>query len=93
MASCHTRLEQAGLDATRRERRVRQINQSGYLHNRLRMVAASFLVKDLHVDWRWGERYFAAHLNDFDLAANNGDGSGPHPQAATRSLTSAFSTR
>jgi deoxyribodipyrimidine photo-lyase len=42
------------------------------MHNRLRMVAASFLVKDLHVDWRWGERYFAARLNDFDLAANNG---------------------
>jgi deoxyribodipyrimidine photo-lyase len=42
------------------------------MHNRLRMVAASFLVKDLHVDWRWGERYFADHLNDFDLAANNG---------------------
>jgi deoxyribodipyrimidine photo-lyase len=51
---------------------MRQINQSGYMHNRLRMIAASFLVKDLHVDWRWGERYFAAHLNDFDLAANNG---------------------
>jgi deoxyribodipyrimidine photo-lyase len=42
------------------------------MHNRLRMVAASFLVKDLLVDWRWGERYFAEHLNDFDLAANNG---------------------
>ena len=42
------------------------------MHNRLRMVAASFLVKDLHVDWRRGERYFADHLNDFDLAANNG---------------------
>jgi deoxyribodipyrimidine photo-lyase len=51
---------------------LRQINQTGYMHNRLRMVAASFLVKDLHVDWRWGERYFADHLNDFDLAANNG---------------------
>jgi deoxyribodipyrimidine photo-lyase len=51
---------------------MRQINQTGYMHNRLRMVAASFLVKDLHVDWRWGERYFAAHLTDFDLAANNG---------------------
>src|SRR5262245_12625562 len=51
---------------------MRQINQTGYMHNRLRMVAASFLVKDLHVDWRWGERYFADHLNDFDLAANNG---------------------
>ena len=49
-----------------------QINQTGYMHNRLRMLAASFLVKDLGLDWRWGERYFARHLNDFDLAANNG---------------------
>jgi deoxyribodipyrimidine photo-lyase len=51
---------------------MRQINQTGYMHNRLRMVSASFLVKDLHVDWRWGERYFAQHLNDYDLANNNG---------------------
>jgi deoxyribodipyrimidine photo-lyase len=51
---------------------MRQINSSGYMHNRLRMVAASFLVKDLHVDWRLGEKYFADNLNDFDLAANNG---------------------
>ncbi len=51
---------------------MRQLNQTGYMHNRLRMVTASFLVKDLHIDWRWGERYFAEHLNDFDLAANNG---------------------
>ncbi|HCI54188.1 MAG TPA: deoxyribodipyrimidine photolyase [Gallionella sp.] len=51
---------------------MRQLNGSGYMHNRLRMVTASFLVKDLHVDWRWGERYFAQHLIDFDLAANNG---------------------
>ena len=42
------------------------------MHNRLRMVAASFLTKDLHVDWRLGERYFAEKLIDFDLAANNG---------------------
>ncbi len=49
-----------------------QINQTGYMHNRLRMVAASFLVKDLGIDWRQGEAYFATHLNDFDLAANNG---------------------
>ena len=49
-----------------------QINQTGYMHNRLRMVVASFLVKDLGIDWRWGEAYFAKHLNDFDLAANNG---------------------
>jgi deoxyribodipyrimidine photo-lyase len=51
---------------------MRQINQTGYMHNRLRMVVASFLTKDLGLDWRWGERYFALHLNDFDLAANNG---------------------
>ena len=49
-----------------------QINQTGYMHNRLRMVVASFLVKDLGIDWRWGEHYFADHLIDFDLAANNG---------------------
>jgi deoxyribodipyrimidine photo-lyase len=49
-----------------------QLNQSGYMHNRLRMVVASFLTKDLGLDWRWGEQYFAQHLNDFDLAANNG---------------------
>jgi len=49
-----------------------QLNQTGYMHNRLRMVTASFLTKDLGIDWRWGERYFARHLNDFDLAANNG---------------------
>ncbi len=49
-----------------------QINQTGYMHNRLRMVVGSFLVKDLGLDWRWGERYFAQHLNDFDQSANNG---------------------
>jgi deoxyribodipyrimidine photo-lyase len=51
---------------------MHQINHTGYMHNRLRMVVASFLVKDLGIDWRWGERYFAEKLNDFDLAANNG---------------------
>jgi deoxyribodipyrimidine photo-lyase len=51
---------------------MRQLNQTGYMHNRLRMVVASFLCKDLGVDWRWGEKYFATHLNDFDLSANNG---------------------
>ena len=49
-----------------------QLNQTGYMHNRLRMVVASFLVKDLGIDWRRGETYFAQQLNDFDLAANNG---------------------
>ena len=51
---------------------MRQINQTGYMHNRLRMVVASFLTKDLGLDWKRGEAYFALHLNDFDLAANNG---------------------
>jgi deoxyribodipyrimidine photo-lyase len=49
-----------------------QLNQTGYMHNRLRMVAGSFLVKHLGIDWRRGERYFAEKLNDFDLSANNG---------------------
>jgi deoxyribodipyrimidine photo-lyase len=49
-----------------------QLNQTGYMHNRLRMVTASFLIKDLGIDWRWGEHYFADRLNDYDLAANNG---------------------
>ena len=49
-----------------------QLNQTGYMHNRLRMVTACFLIKDLGIDWRRGEAYFAQHLNDFDLASNNG---------------------
>lgn len=51
---------------------MHQINQTGYMHNRLRMVCASFLTKHLGIDWRRGEAYFAEKLNDFDLAANNG---------------------
>jgi deoxyribodipyrimidine photo-lyase len=51
---------------------MRQLNQTGYQHNRLRMVTASFLTKDLLVDWRLGEKYFADKLIDFDLAANSG---------------------
>jgi deoxyribodipyrimidine photo-lyase len=50
----------------------RQLAQTGYMHNRLRMVSASFLTKDLGIDWRRGEHWFARTLNDFDLAANNG---------------------
>jgi deoxyribodipyrimidine photo-lyase len=49
-----------------------QINSTGYMHNRLRMLTASFLTKDLLVDYRWGEAYFERELIDFDLAANNG---------------------
>ncbi len=52
---------------------MRELNQTGYTHNRARMVAASFLVKDLHIDWRWGERYFRSKLLDGELAANVGN--------------------
>jgi deoxyribodipyrimidine photo-lyase len=51
---------------------MRQLNTTGFMHNRLRMITASFLVKDLLIDWRWGEQYFAENLIDFDLSANNG---------------------
>ena len=51
---------------------MRQLNTTGYMHNRLRMITASFLVKDLLVDWRQGEKYFAQRLIDFDLSSNNG---------------------
>ncbi|MCB1178139.1 MAG: deoxyribodipyrimidine photo-lyase, partial [Leptospiraceae bacterium] len=51
---------------------MKQLNTTGWMHNRLRMIVASFLTKDLLVDWRKGEEYFAEKLLDFDLAANNG---------------------
>jgi deoxyribodipyrimidine photo-lyase len=51
---------------------MKQINATGYMHNRLRMVTASFLVKDLGIDWKRGEAYFAEKLNDFDLSSNSG---------------------
>lgn len=51
---------------------MRQLNQTGWMHNRLRMIVASFLVKDLHVDWRIGEQYFMSKLIDGDYSANNG---------------------
>ncbi|MDR2223865.1 MAG: DNA photolyase family protein [Flavobacteriaceae bacterium] len=52
---------------------MRELNATGYMHNRVRMVVASFLCKHLLIDWRWGEAYFAQYLNDYDLAANNGN--------------------
>ena len=52
---------------------MRQLNQTGQMHNRLRMVAASFLCKHLLIDWRWGETYFADKLLDFELSSNNGN--------------------
>lgn len=51
---------------------MRELNKTGFMHNRVRMIVASFLVKDLLIDWRWGEAYFAQKLIDFDLSANNG---------------------
>jgi len=51
---------------------MRELNQTGIMHNRLRMVTASFLCKHLLIDWRWGETYFASKLDDYDLASNNG---------------------
>ncbi len=51
---------------------MRQLNHSGYMHNRLRMITASFLVKDLLIDWRWGEQYFSRKLLDYDMASNVG---------------------
>ena len=52
---------------------MRQLNETGYMHNRVRMVTASFLVKHLLIDWKWGERYFAKKLLDFELSSNNGN--------------------
>lgn len=52
---------------------MRQLNQTGFMHGRARMVTASFLVKDLHIDWKWGEQYFATQLVDYDPAVNNGN--------------------
>ena len=51
---------------------MRQLTASGWMHNRARMIVASFLVKDLLIDWRWGEKFFMQHLVDGDPAANNG---------------------
>ena len=51
---------------------MRELNATGYMHNRVRMVAASFLTKDLLIDWRWGERYFAQKLLDYEMASNVG---------------------
>jgi len=51
---------------------MRQMNETGYMHNRGRMIVASFLTKDLLIDWRWGEKYFATKLLDYNISANNG---------------------
>lgn len=51
---------------------MRQMNRTGYMHNRGRMIVASFLTKDLLIDWKWGEQYFATKLQDYNISANNG---------------------
>ena len=51
---------------------MKQLNETGYMHNRCRMIVASFLTKDLHIDWRWGEKYFATKLIDYDPMSNSG---------------------
>lgn len=51
---------------------MRELNATGFMHNRVRMITASFLIKHLLIDWRWGEAYFAEKLMDFDFSANNG---------------------
>ena len=51
---------------------MRQLNETGFMHNRVRMITSSFLIKDLLVDWRWGEAYFAKKLRDFEFSSNNG---------------------
>ena len=67
LAWCEARTGYPLVDAA-----MRQLNETGSMHNRLRMVVASFLTKDLGINWRRGEAYFARQLNDFDLSANNG---------------------
>ena len=52
---------------------MRELNETGFMHNRVRMITASFLVKHLLIDWRWGEAYFAKKLLDYELASNNGN--------------------
>jgi deoxyribodipyrimidine photo-lyase len=71
---------------------MRQLAKTGYMHNRARMVVASYLVKDLEIDWRWGERYFAQQLIDYHPSANSGgwqwvSGGGSDPQQAWRKFS------
>ena len=52
---------------------MRQLNKTGYMHNRTRLITSNFLIKILGIDWRWGEKYFATKLVDYDLSVNNGN--------------------
>ena len=72
---------------------MRQLLVTGWMHNRVRMITAMFLCKNLLIDWRQGEQWFMQHLIDGDLAANNGDGNGVLPPARIQCPISVFSTR
>jgi deoxyribodipyrimidine photo-lyase len=52
---------------------MRELNETGYMHNRVRMITAGFLCKHLLIDWRWGEAYFGSKLLDYELSSNNGN--------------------
>jgi deoxyribodipyrimidine photo-lyase len=67
-----------------------QLNKSGFMHNRGRMIVASFLTKLLHIDWRLGEKYFATRLTDYDPANNNGGGNGPQELELMHNLIFVF---
>jgi len=71
---------------------MRELNTTGLMHNRVRMIVASFLTKDLLIDWRWGEEYFMHKLLDGDLAANNGGWQWPLQRAVTPNLILEFLT-
>ena len=69
---------------------MRQLNETGFMHNRVRMIVASFLTKDLHIDWRLGEKYFAEKLIDYDPAVNSGNCNGRHRQDVIQYLIFEF---
>ena len=70
---------------------MRELNETGFMHNRVRMIVASFLTKHLLIDWRWGEAWFAQKLLDFDFAANNGGWQWAAAAVAMRPPISAYS--
>ena len=73
---------------------MRQLVKTGWMHNRARLIVASFLVKDLHIDWRRGEQYFMRYLMDGDVAQNNGNWQWISSSAWTpRRCTGASTTR
>ena len=72
---------------------MRELNATGFMHNRVRMIVASFLCKHLLIDWRWGEAYFAEKLLDFDFAANNGGWQWASGSGCDAAPASGYSTR